>query len=371
MNSLDGFKHVSSWLLNSGIQSKEGGFFSWFDLETREYSYLYSEITGYGITTLLFLYQESSEALYLERARLAGDWLITHAMHPCGGVRTRLYREDSSAPAAYSFTAENIFSFDTGMALFGMANLYRLTQDKKYLLSACKMADFLVDTMQAEDGFLYPIYNAKAGNTVTNTEKWSNQHSSFHAKVAMGFVDLYEATQDARYKNAALKLAEFALTCQAEDGRFITDSATRTTHLHPHCYSAEGLLYVGSHVGEPRFIIASRRATEWALGKVGTGGINELYDPNTDSFNAFTRCDVLAQLLRLGLFYSKDKKIEMLHKALSDHQYKSASRQGGGFLYNLSTKHLNSWCSMFALQALCWYAHKDEDDLFAQPSLLI
>ena len=39
-----GFDLVKNWLLGSGIQSKEGGFYAWFDMETKKYSYLYSDI---------------------------------------------------------------------------------------------------------------------------------------------------------------------------------------------------------------------------------------------------------------------------------------------------------------------------------------
>ena len=50
---------AKDWLVNSGIQNTKGdeigGFNAWYDLGANEYSYVYSEITGYGITTLLFL----------------------------------------------------------------------------------------------------------------------------------------------------------------------------------------------------------------------------------------------------------------------------------------------------------------------------
>ena len=59
-------KKTTDWVLYSGIQntegglSKIGGFNSWFDTEKKNYRYIYSEITGYGLTTLAYLYSKSS-----------------------------------------------------------------------------------------------------------------------------------------------------------------------------------------------------------------------------------------------------------------------------------------------------------------------
>ncbi|MBU2103099.1 MAG: glycoside hydrolase family 88 protein, partial [Candidatus Omnitrophica bacterium] len=226
------FTQVASWLQNSGIQSAGGGFYSWFDAGLASYSYLYSEITGYGISTLLFLYDIQKDTAQLKKAKRAAQWIKDVAMHPCGGIRTRLHAHDASADKVYSFAEENIFSFDTGMVLYGVINLYRVTQDSQYLVMAKTIADFLIGTMQQEDGSLAPIYNARNNALFVATEpKWSNQPASFHAKVALGLVDLFEVTGDKKYYGAAARLCTYALTTQEAGGRFITDKFAGTTHL--------------------------------------------------------------------------------------------------------------------------------------------
>ena len=110
-----------------------GGFYSWYSIKDRNYPYLYSEITGYGITTLLFLHKLNNDDTLIEKAKQAADWIIESAMHECGGVGTRLYKDNNLSDEAYSFEGEHIFSFDTGMVLYGMTNLYKSTEDERYL----------------------------------------------------------------------------------------------------------------------------------------------------------------------------------------------------------------------------------------------
>ena len=68
---------AAKWIISSGIQSDEGGFYAWLDLQDKSYSYLYSEITGYGITSLLFLYKIYGEKATLDKAEQAANWIIS------------------------------------------------------------------------------------------------------------------------------------------------------------------------------------------------------------------------------------------------------------------------------------------------------
>lgn len=342
------------WLLNSGIQSPQGGFYAWYDLDKREHSFLYSEITGYAITTLLFLNSIFKENLYIEKAELAAGWIMEAALHRCGGVLTRFFKQDQAGDEAFSFSGENIYSFDSAVVLYGMANLYKVTKNERYLKASTTLASFLIEKMQNEDGSLRPVYNAKRDEIVSPGTKWSNQPAGFLAKASMGLTDLSEITKDERYHDAAIRLCQHALTTQEDSGRFITEAQSKTTHLHAHCYAAEGLLYTGTSFGRSDFIESAKKATEWAMGHVDEKGINELYDPETGSFNELQRTDILAQVLRLGLIFSADKdKQDALKQILLSYQHSDDhSIQKGGFFYGKGRSHLNAWCAMFSLQAL-------------------
>jgi hypothetical protein len=231
------------------------------------------------------------------------------------------------------------------------------------------MADFLIDKMQKEDGSFYPIYEPNEGSFFEANDKWSNQSGSFHTKIALGLVDMNKVTSDKRYKESAIKVCEYALSKQESTGRFITDKNTGTTNLHPHCYSAEGLWYAGIHLDIPEFRESAKKATVWAFSKLTKNGLNELYNPSKDSFNDLQRSDVLAQALRLGIIFSMpEDKIGMLRDCLLKYQALDRDkRESGGFYYGMDKTCVNSWCSMFALQALWMYDNRG----FARESFLL
>ncbi|MFH1837577.1 MAG: glycoside hydrolase family 88 protein [Candidatus Omnitrophota bacterium] len=361
---------AKDWLLNSGIQNTDGknqrGFNAWFDLETAEYPYIYSEITGYGITTLLYLKKFFDEE-FSSRAISAADWLIDNAMDESGGVKTRYYHEAMDETDIYSFENGNLYAFDNGMVLYGMINLYKDSRDEKYLKISKKVASFMIDHMRKSDGFFYASYNPKTKEREDSSRKWSTQSGSYHAKLALGFTDLYEVTKEEMYKDVTISLCEKAIELQDVSGRFITSRADNSTHMHPHAYSAEGLLYTGIYFEENDLIDSAERAVKWSLDSQNPdGGIPKKHD-GQDFVNLY-RTDILAQILRLGALLKSlgrldeiySSKLEKLRNSLLFFQYKENDRQKGGFYYGFTLdgkkkEHINSWCSMFALQALIMY----------------
>jgi hypothetical protein len=102
MNPNTQFKKIQGgpaarWMLTSGIQADNGGVHAWHDLKDGNNSYLYSEITGYAMTTLLFLFRLYKDEIFLEKARSAAKWIVDEALHSCGGVKTRLYKDGVTA----------------------------------------------------------------------------------------------------------------------------------------------------------------------------------------------------------------------------------------------------------------------------------
>jgi hypothetical protein len=362
---------ANKWLLNSGIQNDDGpsrgGFNSWFDLERQDYSYVYSEITGYGITSLLYLSRYFGKEFYMEKALSAYKWLSETAMDKSGGVRTRDYLIDMDDSEHYSFNSGNIYTFDNGMVLYGLVNLYRKTAIESILRSAVRIADFLIDNIRKKDGSFFAVYNSDTGEKIDVTDKWSTQTGSYHSKLALGFIDLYDVTKDGKYKNIVISLCEGALKFQDDSGRFITNCGDNSTHLHPHLYSAEGLLYAGDYFGMERFIDSARKAVNWVLSSIkDDGGVPKKFTGT--EFVPYYRSDILAQTLRLGsIFFGMGKSgeggqevLSKLRKCLVRFQYNRGNRQDGGFYYGFTLDgnkkdHLNSWCTMFALQALMTY----------------
>jgi len=357
---------AQNWLLHSGIQDSSGAFNAWFDLNKKSYPFAYSEITGYALTTLVFLNKFDPTKGFIGRAEKAAKWLLEKAMSKEGAILARKYYNQAKADERFSFEGGNVFAFDCGMVLNGFMNLYNATGKKEYLKTGEKIANFLKEKM-FEKGEMHAVYNLKSKKVLDSKERWSWQPGSYHAKLAIGLLELGEKTGNGDYAGIAMQLCENAIKLQQPNGRFETNKGNKSTHLHPHCYSAEGLLYAGVKLRESRYIEAAKKSAVWALEEAAASSrVNLLYCNGV--WNNNQRSDVTAQVVRLGCaLIGKEELIERkylnktieLSKSLISFQNTEEGNQQGGFLYGTEVDGskrncLNSWCTMFALQAMHW-----------------
>jgi uncharacterized protein YyaL (SSP411 family) len=363
------------WLLRSGIQNLDpsssafGAFNAWYDGDSKRYSYAFSEITGYGISTLLYLNNLKPEPLLIERARLAADWLMRTAWDSkYGGFQCRYDHLTGSFN-------NRVCSFDAGMCLPALVNLYRGTKENRYLESAIQVADWLVSSMQKDDGSFYARIDTRSGEFIDRPEKWSTQSGSYHAKIAIGLAYLFSLTNRAVYRKSAIKICDWSLSFQCPDGRFVTNRQSNETHLHPHCYSAEGLLIWGLILGKKRYIASAASALRFVKRhQLRSGGIPRTYRNEEPSSNESV--DILSQAIRLWVLLSRatqridgksalKKAVERLAGFSSPRRDK---RSRGGFVYGHTDEgvfvdHVNSWGTMFAIQALSMYLGGNRDDI--------
>jgi len=361
---------AKKWLLFSGIQNLDssssafGAFSAWYDGNNKRYSFAYSEITGYGISTLLYLYKLKPDFLLIERAKLAADWLMSTAWDSkYGGFRCRYDHSTNSFN-------ERVCSFDAGMVLPALVNLYRETKDTKYLKGAMQTADWLVKTMQKEDGSFYVRILTDSGEFIDKPEKWSTQSGSYHAKISIGLSYLFNVTKKAAYRESAVKICNWSLNLQFPDGRFITNRQSNETHLHPHCYSAEGLLVTGTILRKKRYVDSAASALRFIqCHQLRSGGIPRTYvngKPSTDE-----SVDILSQAIRLWILLSRAKRrlegksalAKAIERLASFASPRGDSHSKGGFTYGHTDEgvyadHVSSWGTMFAIQALGVYMRK-------------
>lgn len=380
---------ATRWLLESGIQntsgcpSRLGGFNSWYDLDLGRFSFVYSEITGYALSALSDLFARERRAEFLERAELGARWLKDRALHACGAVRTRCYYDDE-ADEQYSFDRELIYAFDNGMVVAGLVNLHLASGDQCYLETASRMARFLLDRMASGNGGFLPIFDPATGRSYARPDKWSTRSGPFHAKLAVGLGLLFEATGEEEFEHAALEVCRWAIRRQDARGAFANDPDSRTTHLHAHLYACEGILWLGLRRGLEEFVQAARRGVGLALSpalRLADGGIASEV-AGDGGRNEAQRSDVLAQTLRLGcvlgalgeLDQAELDRLPELYERLSSYQWREPGSHEGGFLYGadldgVPRRHVNSWCTMFALQAIRLYGELRAGSLNATAAL--
>lgn len=341
---------IINWLLHSGIQNPEGSFNAWFDLEKNAHSYIYTEISGYALTLLLYLYKEMGDNIYFQRAQKVGDWLLK-IQHHSGAFPTAFYLFDDSPKKSNGF-----HSFDAGMVFNGLANLFRHTKQEKYLISAKKAADWVLD-YQKKDGSIAAIVDEDSSKVKDNEETWSSQPGSYHAKLAIGYLNLHDLTKEKKYLGAVRKLCDYALFFQQPDGQFFTYGKIKGTNFHPHAYTAEGLFVAGTYLDEVKYKKAAQEATQWAISCSKEGIIPRHKHNNVFNYNE--RVDVLAQIYRLAILLGmkSDSDEEILNRILEYQYFGKNKSQRGGFLFGKLSSgekvpHINCWVSMFVLQAL-------------------
>lgn len=358
-----------NWLLNSGIQNMHnrpklyGSFNSWYDKDLKIYPYIYSEVTGYGVTLFLYLDKLSKDDKCLPGAVAAANWLLKYAYEePSNIVKFRFYYHIDD------FSPRHAYAFDTGMIINGLVNLYRQTKDKSLLNKSIDMANWVTDVMQRKDGAFFSFYDIDDNIRLLSPDRWSKRPGAYHTKICFCLLGLYDIVKNEKYLEAARRICDWALGQQLEDGRFLCISEENITNAHPHCYGIEGLLYAGIYLNEEKYIKSAIKGIVWLLDKqLPNGGIPSEFIGERIVLKE--RCDALAQMIRLSLITLDMRKLsekytpsiaKMINRLLEFQSQELDLSAKGGFYYIMysdgnKVNHINSWATMFALQALCMF----------------
>lgn len=359
--------HAIEWLVSSGIQNstgkRAGSVNAWYDIKKKKYSFIYSEINGYFITMMIFLYKQTKNKKYIDLGLMSAKWLSKYALHKNGGFKC-LFLIDKSSP--HAFKQNQIYSFDNGVILNGFVSLYKITKKKFLLKCALKCGNWLINHCIDKDNYVKPVYEISENKFYESDKEWSLTSSSYHTKIATGLINLYSVTKKKKYIKFAKKICERSLQFQKKNGRFISFPFRGGTNAHPHCYSAEGLWSVGNYLKNKKYLNASYKATKWILSEQNKNGkIPRLYFEEKKIYHE--RVDAISQVVRLALLNSVNfnrlrfnrKKINKLLSIILKYQNLKNNNKKikGAFFwgktsYGKQLKHPNSWVTFFSIQAL-------------------
>src|SRR3979411_541633 len=91
---------AGAWFLESGIQEPSGGVARYYLADARKNQPISTEITGYAISTLVYLYSLTQDDRYVTAARSAGRFLTRSAWD----AKLRIFPFEKTGPAlAYFF----------------------------------------------------------------------------------------------------------------------------------------------------------------------------------------------------------------------------------------------------------------------------
>ncbi|OGD63330.1 hypothetical protein A2160_02490 [Candidatus Beckwithbacteria bacterium RBG_13_42_9] len=376
-----------NWLLNSGIQNFDpkdehlGGFNAWYDEKNDYYPFIYAEITGYLVNLHLFLYDQTKEKKYLERAILAGDWILRNQSYH--SVIQCLF---SVHQTIFNHKANYAYAFDNGIIINSLTNLYQISKDEKYLEAAKDVATWLINNLQKNNGSFYYAYDILKNRFYEDEERisWSTTSGSFIAKMAIGLLNLFDVTQKALFKRAALRLLNYSACFQREAGNFYSYPVYKGTHFHPHSYSLEAFLICGFYLNDQKMLGIAKKGIFWNFShQKRNGAFPRKW--HQGKFIYRERIDILAQNLRLGIlarylgFFDEanfDPKLERTAKRLLSFQSGHKNIKAyGGFNFDGNQKkrlnHVNVWVTAFAIQALIYYLLWQRKQLTLAPFLFV
>lgn len=354
---------TKNWLLNSGIFVSDssspnyGGVRSFFDEKKGEFAFLYPEITGYFASTMRFLYDHEQNDSFVSLAKASCNWLI-QLYKKYGGIIQGI--SPQGIPQKF------VYSFDTGICSKGMLDCYVISKDDTYLEYAKKLNQWILDESIEKDGFIKPVKNLETDQFEEDKKVWYKRSGCLHIKLVIPLLQNYKITKDESLKNSAQEIANSIFSFQNSDGSILLHKDNKIINLHTMFYALEGLLYAYDVIGDKKYLTCCKKALSWCEENIQEDGSIDLwFNSKYHSKSSYP----IAQLIRLKILLAKidgfevDETIKKLKTFLLSLQAKNEdSKINGGFYEEFSksflgwkkTLKVNSWASMFSLQALYW-----------------
>ena len=262
----------------------------------------YPETSGYIIETLLRYGQLCGDDDAIARARRIVDWEVSIQL-PDGGTQGGVI---GCKPIASS-------TFVTGQVLFGFVRAYQRFGEDEFARASRRGAAFLLSCLGEGGGFArgYSHFCAPGPKAYEVRTGW--------AMILCGTV-----LEDAKAVAGGRCTAEFALSCQTENGWFARNDLDHHDQPLTHTigYTLEGLFEIGVLLGEKRYLEAARR-TLWSIRNLMkpdgflAGRWTADWSPAADWCCLTGSCQIACVCFRIHSYYPEERFDELGAKLLS------------------------------------------------------
>jgi uncharacterized protein YyaL (SSP411 family) len=236
-------KHTLKWLKHAQDQVGNGGVGCY---EFYRWTKGYPEVTGYIIPTFWDCYHAFRDEDLKKRAIAMADWEL--GIQKEAGGWEGYYEGDGQPPVV----------FNSGQVLRGLNRAYLETGEQKYLQSAIKAADWIVDAQDTDGSW-----------TTANYKQMKRVYDTY---VAAPLAQLWSITKYDRYAQSSRKNCQFAISNQHQNGWFdLCDNTLLNNEApvtHTLAYTIDGLIETGGILAEPAFIAAGKKAADALLHKI-------------------------------------------------------------------------------------------------------
>lgn len=341
---------AGQWFLKSGIWERAGGVARYYRADLEENALVSTEITGYAVSSLVYLNSLTKDDRYLSAANNAAHFLTRVAWNPELRIFPFEYAVVERQPSNLAYF------FDSGIIIRGLLSLWRLTGERELLTIAEACGRSMATDFAAVNSEFHPILQLPDKTPLARSSRWSRSPGCYQLKPAMAWVELHEATGDIEYLGFYESALTTALRRQAAFLAGESDQAQLMDRLHAYCYFLEGLLPSLERPKCRAALVAGISQVESYL---------HLIEP------IIARSDVYAQLLRIRMFAEASgamavdrliaaSEIERLAAFQLDHR---DVRISGGFYFGRKDgkliPHINPVSTAFGLQALAmWGQYK-------------
>jgi hypothetical protein len=332
-------ERAGRWFLESGIQESSGGVARYHRSDLGANAPVSNEITGYAVSALVYLYEQTEREAYRNSALRAARFL------------TRTAWDDANSTFPFEPGSNLGYFFDTGIIVRGLLAAYRMSGEDEFLERAHQAALSLAFDFLGE-GMFHPVIELPEKQPLPHEPRWSRSPGCYQLKSALAWHDLGD--------EHAMKLFEAVLAYSLGTHElFLANEKSQEKimdRLHAYCYFLEALLAV-----------SNRAEVREALGS----GITCVARRLRETAPLFERSDVSAQLLRVRLIAHHQGAVELDLSAAEEEASRLVAFQAvekeqrldGGFWFGSKGGQIlpysNPVSTAFGMQALkLWGDHQ-------------
>jgi hypothetical protein len=344
-------ERAGRWFLESGIQEADGGVARYYRSDLGANAPVSNEITGYAVSALVYLYEQTEQEAYRHAALRAARFL------------TRTAWDEANSTFPFEPGSNLGYFFDTGIIVRGLLAAYRISGDDEFRERAHQAALSLAFDFLGE-GVFHPVIELPEKQPLPHEPRWSRSPGCYQLKSALAWHDLND--------EHAAKLFEAVLAYSlGTHESFLASEKNQERlmdRLHAYCYFLEALLAVS---GRPEV----REALAWGFARVGA--------LLRETSPIFERTDVSAQLLRARLIAHHQGAVELDQAAAREEATRVAAfqavekepRVAGGFWFGSKAgqtlPYSNPVSTAFGMQALkLWEDHQNGEWSFTLGELV-
>lgn len=232
----------------------------------------YPETTGYIIPTFFDYALRTGSNEWSDRAIRMANWEIEVQMST-GAVQAGVYRgtDIPQVPAV----------FNTGQVILGWCRAYKETGNSDYLDAASRAGNWLFAVQDKTNGY----WKLNSSETETDVH-------AYDVRTAWSLLELFELTQEEKYKTVAKQQIDWTLSLQRPNGWFSNNSFFDSgkwgvTFTHTIAYVMEGLQEAHRILGDDRYyrsyaITAEKLMRIFELKKYMAGDFDENWKPSAN-----------------------------------------------------------------------------------------